>query len=370
MGRPLKIAKAQALVTVTSINGTTEVVTTNANFTNLGIIAGMPFIPASTVGGLVGGTTYWILQVLNAGNNSTFTVSATELSANPTYTPVNLTTAGPVTVNLTVGLVDSGFSNPNGSNTATNSTTYGVVGGNTAFFGSQTLVRVAIGQNGTGTISASTSSTTVTGTDTLFTTELSGDECITDSNGNVLGFVDTITSDTELELLANSAEDYDGAFVFALNEAGYIVRQKGKTKYLVKGSTSGIVAACYTANVANAALTPNTMNIIATYDNSSTKYVQSLNDYNSDVFQTVVTAGSFTPGTTYTIVSVGDTDFTQIGAFTNMTGVTFTATGAGTGTGTAALSSSYPEVIATFGTAYAANTYLGQPMPIVTINNS
>lgn len=383
MGRPLKIAKGQ-VVTITAMNGTTEVVTTNANFTNLGIIAGMPFTVTTSSGNLVAGTTYWILKVINSGNNSTFTVSATQPSANVNNTPFNVSTVGPVTVLMTVGYaIDTGFSNPNGSNTATNSTSYGAVGGNTALYGKQALVSVAIGVAGTGTISASTSSTTVTGTDTLFTTELSGGECITDANGNLIGFVDTITDDTELELLANSAEDYDGSFVFALSEAGYIVRQKGKTKYLVQGATSGLVGACYTANVANSALTPNTMNIISTNAASGTNYISSLNDYQSEVFPTQIASGSLVAGTLYTIYKTGTTNWTSVGSASNMTGVTFKATGTAVGTGTAVLANVVPDVIATFGTAYAANTYpgtnpitgqtsavSGQPNPIVTINNA
>jgi hypothetical protein len=54
----------------------------------------------------------------------------------------------------------------------------------------------------------------------------------------------------------------------------------------------------------------------------------------------------------------------------NMTGITFTATAAGSGTGTAVLATVNPDVIATFNTAYAANTYDGQPNPIVTISNA
>jgi len=49
----------------------------------------------------------------------------------------------------------------------------------------------------------------------------------------------------------------------------------------------------------------------------------------------VITAGSFVTGTKYTIVTVGTTDFTAIGAASNTVGVAFTATGAGSGTGTA-----------------------------------
>lgn len=48
-----------------------------------------------------------------------------------------------------------------------------------------------------------------------------------------------------------------------------------------------------------------------------------------------VAAGNFVTGTTYTIVTLGSTNFTLIGASSNTVGVTFTATGAGTGTGTA-----------------------------------
>ena len=48
----------------------------------------------------------------------------------------------------------------------------------------------------------------------------------------------------------------------------------------------------------------------------------------------LVTAPNITAGARCTIVSVGSTDFTLIGAASNTVGVTFTASGAGTGTGT------------------------------------
>lgn len=54
---------------------------------------------------------------------------------------------------------------------------------------------------------------------------------------------------------------------------------------------------------------------------------------------TTVNAGSFVVGTTYTILSVGNTNFVAIGAASNTVGVVFVATGAGTGTGTATLNS-------------------------------
>jgi Collagen triple helix repeat (20 copies) len=49
----------------------------------------------------------------------------------------------------------------------------------------------------------------------------------------------------------------------------------------------------------------------------------------------VVTAGAFVIATSYTIVSVGSTNFVAIGASSNTVGVLFTATGVGSGNGTA-----------------------------------
>ena len=334
MGRPLKIAKAQAVITITNTTAGTELITTSANFTNLGIIAGMPFIPASNLGGLVAGTTYWILQVVNSGNNSTFYASATQLSANPTYTKFDVSTAAG-TVAATVGVVDAYFNNPNGGAgyPATNANTYSVVGGNTAIYGSQVLCQVAIGVAGTGTLTCDTGNTTVTGTGTAFDTQLSAGSVLVDEDGELIGFVDSITNATELELDANALVDVtDGSFAFADSEAGFIVRQKGKQKYLVQGSTSGLVGACYTANLANAALLPNTMSIIATYANTATTLVQSLSDHTVEIF----TATS------------GET------ALPNET---------------ANINNSSPA-FGTFNTAYAADTYGGQPYPIVTINKA
>jgi hypothetical protein len=455
MGRPLKIAKAQAVVTITATTGATDLVTTSANFTNLGIIAGMPFVIHTTTGGLTAGTTYWILQVVNAGNNSTFTVSATPLNANPTNTPVDLSNAGPVTVSATVAPVDAYFNNPNGGDgyPATNANTYSVVGGNTAIYGTQVLTNVAIGVNGTGTLYASDASNVVGGAGTDLA-NIAADSVIqyVNSSGSLvtLGYVDTATGVTSVAvantkntgnfvrttgnaqtlfenlpvtfdanlgglvtgttyfvlsiantsaftvsttvggaevdlsdatgtpnalqdttlLVANASANLSGAsYVYATPEAGFIVRQKGKTKYLVTGATTGLTAQCFTANVANTALTPNTMTITATYANTATSKVSSLNDYNSEVFPAQVAAASLVAGTVYTIYNAGNTNWTAVGAFANMTGITFTATGSGSGSGTAVLANVNPDVIASFNSAIVANAQASLP-PVVTITNS
>ena len=51
----------------------------------------------------------------------------------------------------------------------------------------------------------------------------------------------------------------------------------------------------------------------------------------------LTTAGAFTTGKQYKIVSIGSTDFTLIGASANTVGTVFTATGPGTGSGTASI---------------------------------
>jgi hypothetical protein len=61
-----------------------------------------------------------------------------------------------------------------------------------------------------------------------------------------------------------------------------------------------------------------------------------INDaYSRGLVTAVITAGSFVVGKTYVINSIGNTNFTLIGAASNTIGVVFTATGVGTGTGTA-----------------------------------
>ena len=456
MGRPLKIAKAQAVLTITDTTAATGAVTVTESLTTTGVIAGMPFVVATTVGGLTANTTYWVLTVIDANN---FTASATDLSANTTRTAVTLTDTTGGSVSMSVGVVDAYFNNPDGGVgfPSTNANTYGVVGGNTAIIGSQVLPRVAIGISGTGNIYSSDASALVYGAGTDFANTLSTGSAIqavdaygtttnlgfatstfgyvsvavanTVVSGNVIGttgnaltlavnqpvsfsanlgtlvtgttyFVNstpnaaaftvsaslggapkvmtaaTGTPDAlqdSITLAANASATITGVgqnYVYANDEAGFILRQKGKTKYLVQGGTTGLVAQCYTANVANTALTPNTMNILSTDAASATAYVSSVNDYNTEVFPTQVDAGSLSAGTLYTIYSTGTTDWSLVGSASNMTGVTFLATGAGSGTGTAVVYSVNPDVIATFNTAYAANTYDGQPNPIVTIANA
>ena len=457
MGRPLKIAKAQAVLTVTNTTATTNIVTVSQNLSSLGVIAGMPFVPSITTGtNLTAATTFYILAITGA---STFTVSATPLNANPTSTPVTLTT-GTTASALSVGVVDAYFNNPNGPQwPATNANTYSVVGGNTAIFGKQVLANVAIGVNGVGTLYGDTGNLNVYGSGTDFANTLSVGSSIQVASANInggtdytnIGFVGTntgyitvavantnatgnvirtsgnaqtlfvgapvifdantgglVTGTTYfVDAIANASaftvatsqygpqqavttgttaanaridvtvlaveptSNFAGAsFVYATPEAGFIVRQKGKTKYLVTGTTSGLTGAVYTANVANTALLPNTMSIRATNAASGVQFVSSVNDHSSELFPATVAPGSLVTGTVYTIYSAGTTNWTSVGASANMTGITFAATGTASGTGLAVLANVNPDVISSFNAAAVANAANGQPNPIVTINNA
>lgn len=78
--------------------------------------------------------------------------------------------------------------------------------------------------------------------------------------------------------------------------------------------------------------------LIATYDNiPSSAQPPAANDASAIMYEPgyVVNAGSFVVGDTYRIASIGTTDFTLIGATTNLVGLHFIATGVGSGTGTA-----------------------------------
>ena len=419
MGRPLKIAKAQEVLTLTDTAATGSIVTVSGgNLTTsptVGITKGMSFVVASTVGGLTANTIYYVNSILS---NTTFDVSQTQLSVQPQVIQT-LTDETGQSVSVSFNVVDAYFNNPLGGVgfPTTNANTYGVVGGNTAIIGNQVLAQVAIGINGTGILYSATDTAYVTGVGTDLANTLSVGSVIqvasaningTTTNYTTLGFANTVPGLTTVtvantqntgniirttgnaqtllangtvrftanlgglvsgevyfvkaianaaaftvsetlagaevdlsnasgapdaqqdvvELVANAAVASTGsAFVYANDEAGFIVRQKGKQKYLVTGSTSGLTAQCFTANLANTALTPNTMRILATYANSTTQTVQSLSDH---------------------------------------TGELFTATSGPIATGNIVFQNAAP-VFATFNTAVAANATGGQPYAIVTI---
>jgi len=81
----------------------------------------------------------------------------------------------------------------------------------------------------------------------------------------------------------------------------------------------------------------------------------------------VTPAGEFVVGNTYSILSLGTTDFTKVGASVNAIGVTFTATGDGSGTGIAAIITNEGGVADGYGTGFAVggnHVLIGAPFGI------
>jgi len=279
MGRPIKTAKAHAVVTITNTTATTNVVTTSQNLNNLGIIAGMPIVLSGAIGGLSANTMYWILEVVSS---NTFTVSATVLNANVNRTPVTLSTATG-TVVATVAPVSAYFGNPSGSEwPTTNTNTYGVVGGDSTIIGNQIVGNAHLSRQGAGTIVTSTANAAVQGTGTAFVTTDAGSIVYT-TTGSVLGTITSVTDSDTIVLTANASANYTGPYLLNKIEPSYIVRQKGKQKFLVKGLTTGTVSVVYTVN---STLTPQPVNtiVITSTSTSGTGSVQSLSNKNIELF--------------------------------------------------------------------------------------
>jgi hypothetical protein len=269
MGRPLKIAKAQTVVTLTATAATTNVITVSST---ANISAGMQFVVASNVGGLIAGVIYWVNKILSG---TTLTALVNHPSVQPQVSPTLTNTSGQ-TVALSVNVVDSGYSSPAG---------YGIVGGNTSIFGNQVLITALIGIAGDGTITVADNSPNIVGVGTDFANTLSDGTVVTTASGVFLGVIDDIananavfaTFDADSEATASGS-----SYVYGDSEAGYIVRQKGKTKYLIHGATTGLEVQAFTSD--SSILLPNTFSVQATYANTDTDNALFLSDHNGGLF--------------------------------------------------------------------------------------
>ena len=406
MGRPLKIAKAQAVLTLTGTAVSGNVITVSGSLTTAGVIAGMPFIPAANVGtGLVAGTTYYVLTVLSA---TTFTASATDLSSNTSLTPVTQSATSGLTVKLTVGLVGSGFNNPPGAS-------YGVVGGNTNLYGNQILCNVAIGQSGTGTIYTTATDANVYGIGTDFANVLavgSGLQTVNATTGvaTQIGFVTTNTGYSNISVSSTIASNVasiitstntnlivNAPVVFGANIGGlvagtvYFVQAKADSTHITVSATVGGAAITTTAaTVATYVLQDRTILVSAvaastsgvgfvfstaepgyiTRQKGKTKYLVTGNTtsitnacYTANVANAALTANTFNILSTYVLANAATgTNYVQsVNDYQSIIfGVDMAANGLATGN---------PGIIGTFNTAYAANTEIGDK-PVVVISNT
>lgn len=143
-------------------------------------------------------------------------------------------------------VVDQGFPNDETTDNGYNDNNPGIVGG---IYENSDMIRcnAAILVIGTGTISASTGSTTVTGTDTSFTTDAfnTGNSQLWVSDGaggyTSVGLISSITDGGELELDSNATVDLtDATWYYTTSGNGSIVRQKGSRTFLVAATDANI----------------------------------------------------------------------------------------------------------------------------------
>ena len=152
MANKLKIAKASFSGPLTDTTATTNVITVDTTFY---LTRGDRFVPASTVGGLTGGTTYYVDEVLSS---TTFTALTKSWSVQPHVSPTLSTTTGQ-TVILTFNQVDEGYPSDTPQD-------MGVVGGDTQQYSKQLTAFGAIAIANPGAFWFDTSTTAVYGNKT------------------------------------------------------------------------------------------------------------------------------------------------------------------------------------------------------------
>jgi hypothetical protein len=138
-----------------------------------------------------------------------------------------------------------------------------------------------------------------------------------------------------ITLLKTLASVTDNAITVGSLSIGrtYTIKTVGSTDFTAIGASASTIGVTFTATGAGSGTGTVTNTKTLKYDLSGSN-----ESYSAAVAlpeDLITTAGNFLVGKTYTIQSVGSTDFTAIGASSNSVDVAFTATGAGSGTGTA-----------------------------------
>ena len=149
MANKLKIAKASFSGPLTDTTATTNVITVDTTFY---LTRGDRFVPASTVGGLTGGTTYYVDEVLSS---TTFTALTKSWSVQPHVSPTLTNTTGQSVI-LTFNQVDEGYPSDTPQD-------MGVVGGDTQQYSKQLIAFGAIAIANPGAFWFDTSTTDVYG---------------------------------------------------------------------------------------------------------------------------------------------------------------------------------------------------------------
>ena len=216
-----------------------------------------------------------------------------------------------------------------------------VIGANTAIASTDTLL-AAIGK-AQGQIN---SKTVITGSELVTNLQdvngLNVTSGVIESAGRfTLGAVYTIqtlgtTTNTQWNTIANTTNVAATALVAGRT---YVIVSPGTTDFTLIGAANNTIGTSFIAIGAGTgtgtALRTYTVNSQFTCANIGTSMGTGTAFRETNTTAQLETATTFDIGGTYTIQSIGTTNFTLIGAASNTVGLVFTATGVGAGTGTA-----------------------------------
>ena len=235
MANKLKIAKVSALPVLSDTTATTNVITVDST---TGLTIGDRFVPASTVGGLTGGTTYFVNEVINA---TTFTALNSDPSVQPQVSPTLTTTSGG-SVKLSVNQVGEGYPSDTPQD-------MGVVGGDTAQTGKQLTAFGAVAVSQPGKFWFSTATSDVYGNkDADFTTNVSVGEQLSFVGDNIPFTVGALV--TGVTYVINNTVGTSAAQWIAMGATGANLCEV----FIATGAGAGTGTVSYASNGANVPL--------------------------------------------------------------------------------------------------------------------
>ena len=235
MANKLKIAKVSALPVLSDTTATTNIITVDST---TGLTIGDRFVPASTVGGLTGGTTYFVNEVLSA---TTFTALNSDPSVQPQVSPTLTTTTGG-SVKLSVNQVGEGYPSDTPQD-------MGVVGGNTAQSGKQLTAFGAVAVSQPGKFWFSTATSDVYGNkDADFTTNVSVGEQLSFVGDNIPFTVGALV--TGVTYVINNTVGTSAAQWIAMGATGANLGEV----FIATGAGAGTGTVSYASNGANVPL--------------------------------------------------------------------------------------------------------------------
>ena len=235
MANKLKIAKVSALPVLSDTTATTNVITVDST---TGLTIGDRFVPTSTVGGLTGGTTYYVNEVLST---TTFTALVSHPSVQPQVSPTLTTTTGG-SVNLSVNQVGEGYPSDTPQD-------MGVVGGDTAQTGKQLTAFGAVAVSQPGKFWFSTATSDVYGNkDADFTTNVSVGEQLSFVGDNIPFTVGALV--TGVTYVINNTVGTSAAQWIAMGATGANLGEV----FIATGAGAGTGTVSYASNGANVPL--------------------------------------------------------------------------------------------------------------------